>query len=74
MGRNRKLRKRIAGLEEQIALHRAKIERERARATPNQRLLRKWEKDIAVWERQIARLKAKLPGRKGKRNEQDRNG
>jgi uncharacterized small protein (DUF1192 family) len=73
VGRNRKLRKRIAGLEEQIALHRAKIERKRAQPVPNQRLLHKWEKDIAVWESQIARLKAKLPGRKERRNEQDRN-
>jgi hypothetical protein len=32
----------------QIALHRAKIERERAQPVPNQRLLHKWEKDIAV--------------------------
>ena len=73
MGRNRKLRKRVAGLEEQIALHHAKIERERAKAALDQRLLRKWEKDIVVWEKQIARLKAKLPGRKERRDEQNNN-
>ncbi|MBI1742690.1 hypothetical protein HYR54_06440 [Candidatus Acetothermia bacterium] len=63
MGRNKKLRKRVAGLEEQITLHRAKIAHERMESAPDRQLLRKWAKDITVWEKQIARLKAKLPGK-----------
>ncbi len=62
MGRSKKVRRRIAGLEHQIALHREKIAIEQAQSSPDWRNIRKWEKDIAILQRESERLRARLPG------------
>ena len=60
MGRNKRLRKQIAGLQAVIAEHHQKIARELMKTTPDRRLIVKWRKDIAVFEREIAKLLRKL--------------
>ncbi len=67
MGRTKKLRKQIAGLEEQIRRHREKIAAEQAKPAPNPRRLRKWEKDIEILQREIDKLKARLTRKRRKR-------
>lgn len=68
MGQSKKLRKHIAGRERQIELHKQKIIEEQAKPSPDWRLIRKWEKDIAIFQREIEELAARLPG-KHKRGE-----
>jgi hypothetical protein len=63
VGRNKKLRKHIAGRRHQIELHRQKIVEEQAKPSPDWRLIRKWEKDIVIFERE--ELKARLKRKRG---------
>ena len=65
MSRTKKIRKQIEGLEEQIRLHQEKIEAELMKPVPNARRIRKWEKDIEVFRREIEKLERKLA--KGRR-------
>ena len=64
MGKNKDLRKRIAGEKVVIAKHRAWIDAELAKPYPDRRGIAKWEKDIARHERILVKLQAKLPGGK----------
>lgn len=64
MGRSKKIRKHIAGREHQIELHKEKIAEEQAKPSPDWRLIRKWEKDIAIFQREIEELTARLPGKR----------
>lgn len=66
MGRGKKLRKHIAGRERQIEIHKQKITEERMKPSPNWKLIHKWEKDIAIFQREIEELTAQLPGRRKK--------
>jgi hypothetical protein len=65
VGRNKKLRKHIAGRRYQIELHRQKIVEEQAKPSPDWRLIRKWEKDIAIFAREIEELQARLKRKRG---------
>lgn len=60
MGRNKKLRARIAGLREVMAFHQRKIEREQKRPVPDHTLIRHWKIEIAAWERTAKNLERRL--------------
>jgi len=64
MGRNKQIRARIKGLERQVRAHQAKIRRELNKKHPDLGLIRHWQKEIEAWQRQLERLKSKLPGGK----------
>jgi peptidoglycan hydrolase CwlO-like protein len=64
MGENKKQRKGIASLLEQIETHEAKIARESTKPQPNEGRIHKWEKDIQIFEGEIAKKARKLPGGK----------
>ena len=64
MGRNKKDRKKIKGLEEAIELHEAKIAEERGRFNPDLGLIRHWQAELRALKVQVARLQRRLPGRK----------
>ncbi len=60
MGRNKDLRKRIAGLEDIIVAHEVKIRAELAKANPDETLIASWEREIATWKATVARLTRRL--------------
>lgn len=60
MGRSKKLRKQITGLEGQIERHQEKIAREQAKPLSNLRRIRKWEKDIENFKKEIEKLHTQL--------------
>lgn len=62
MGENKKRRKQIAGWLVQIEAHEAKIAAEEGAPQPNRERIRKWQKDIRVFENEIAKKARKLPG------------
>lgn len=62
MGRNKRLRKQIAGLERQIAKHELKIASEYAKDYPDARGIAKWRDDIARLRREVTKIEGKLPG------------
>jgi uncharacterized coiled-coil DUF342 family protein len=64
MGKNKKVRKRLKGLEEQIELHEAKVAQESSRFIPDQGRIRHWQTELRAWRAQAARLQRRLPGRK----------
>ena len=60
MGKNKRLRKRIAGHWRTVAEHRAKIARELAKPNPNALTIRKWEKDIDIALHTVRKLEERL--------------
>ncbi|WP_029480801.1 hypothetical protein [Deinococcus marmoris] len=62
MGGNKDIRKRIQGLERQIALHLDKIAAERE-VFPDSQVIGHWEKEVRNWTAQVERLMGRLPGR-----------
>jgi hypothetical protein len=60
MGRNKHLRKLIAGQLATIAKHEHKIKGELGKEFPNLPRIRKWEKDIDIARRTMRRLEEKL--------------
>ncbi|MDP3089874.1 MAG: hypothetical protein Q8N04_04310 [Nitrospira sp.] len=60
MGRNKKLRTRIAGLRGVIAIHLRKIARERSRSVPDDTLIRHWKTEITAWQRTAKNLERRL--------------
>lgn len=56
MSCNRHIRALLAGLERTTQDHRRKLALERAERIPNEGLIATWESDIAVFEKQRARL------------------
>jgi hypothetical protein len=60
MGRNKHLRKLIAGQLNTIARHEMKIKAEMEKESPNLPRIRKWEKDIDTARRTMRRLEKKL--------------
>lgn len=64
MGKNKRRRKQIAGLEHQIKHHKEKIAEEYDKPSPNLRNIRKWEKDTTIFQQEVERLYAQLPGRR----------
>jgi hypothetical protein len=64
MGKNKKLRKSIRGLERRIHQHEEKIAREKERFKPDPGLISHWESEVKGWHEQIERKLNRLPGRK----------
>jgi hypothetical protein len=63
MGRNKQLRKRIAGQLRVIAPHQEKIEQELLKPAPDMGFIRKWEREIDIARRKVRKLEERL-GRK----------
>jgi len=60
MGRNKDLRKRVAGHQRVIDAHETKIRLERAKSQPNEELIKGWEDEIEVQRRAMAKLTQRL--------------
>ena len=60
MGRNKDLRKKIAGLRDIIAEHETKIRVELSKDNPDESLIGYWEREIATWKATVARLTRRL--------------
>jgi len=60
VGRNKQIRKKIAGHRRMIDEHRTKIERERQSSTPREYLIAYWQKRIRDVDFQISRLEEQL--------------
>ena len=60
MGRNKKLREKIAARERNIEDHKRKIAIELAKGIPNEELIVHWQTEINEWENQRARLLRRL--------------
>ena len=62
MGRNKVLRKKISGELRVISEHYQKIQEEYEKSYPDQQLIAKWERDIEIHLRILAKLREALPG------------
>jgi hypothetical protein len=60
MSRNKKIRKNIAGWEGAVRRHEAKIETERAKASPDLDLIEHWQSEIKSFNETIDRLLRRL--------------
>jgi hypothetical protein len=60
VGKNRQLRKRIAGQQRVIREHEDKVAQELRKRTPDIRLIRKWERDIDKAQKLMRELEQKL--------------
>ena len=60
MGKNKQIRKRIAGQLRVIRDHEEKIAEELLKATLDIRVIRKWERDIDKAQKQMRELEEKL--------------
>jgi len=60
MGRNKQLRKRIAGQLRVIAAHREKIEAELHRSTPDSGYITKWQREIDIARKNVRKLSEQL--------------
>ncbi len=60
MGRNKELRKKIAGQERVIADHMAKIRREHAKPHPDDDVVRGWEREIEAARKKLENLTRRL--------------
>ena len=58
--RNKNIRAKVAGWERATESHRRKIALQRARAIADEKLIAKWERDIAGFEKARARLLRRL--------------
>ncbi len=60
MGRNKKLRERIAGYQQVIAKHEDRIRAELAKDHPDEPLIAAWKREIEVWKETTTRLTRRL--------------
>ena len=60
MGRNKQLRKRIAGQLRVMAAHQEKIEAELSQATPDSGYIRKWRREIDIAQKNVRKLSEQL--------------
>jgi hypothetical protein len=60
VGRNKPLRKRIAGQLRVIAAHQQKIEAELRKPTPDPGYIRKWEREIDIARKGMRKLEEQL--------------
>jgi len=60
MGKNKQIRKRIAGHQRVIREHEDKIAAELQKSTPDIRVIRKWERDIDRAQKMMRELEEKL--------------
>lgn len=61
MGKNKRYRKRVAGLKAEIDLHEQKIAFELQKVNPDAGLIQHWSKEIRGWQNEIAHLQRRLP-------------
>jgi len=60
MGKNKQLKKRIAGLLRTISLHEDKLTNELRKPSPNVGRIRKWEKEIDIARKTVRKLEHRL--------------
>jgi hypothetical protein len=60
MGRNKDIRKRIAGLLRTISRHQRKIEEELRKPLPDAGYIRKWEKEIDIARTRMRKFEQRL--------------
>ncbi len=60
MGRNKQLRKRMAGQRKVIARHEQKIRAELGKPTPDFDYIREWEREIDVARKAVRKLREQL--------------
>lgn len=60
MGRNKDLRRKIAGRQRMIETHERKIRRELLKPRPDESLIAHWQSEIKVWEEQVVHLNRRL--------------
>ena len=60
MGKNKQLRKRIAGQLRAIAAHQEKIEAELSQATPDSGYITKWQREIDIARKNVRKLSEQL--------------
>jgi hypothetical protein len=60
MGRNKNLRKAIAGQQKVIAVHAAKVRAERTKPQPREEYIADWEREIEVAKARVAHLMRRL--------------
>ncbi len=60
MGRNKQLRKRMAGQLRVITAHQEKIETELRQPTPDSGYIRKWEREIDIARKTMRKLEEQL--------------
>jgi uncharacterized coiled-coil protein SlyX len=60
MGRNKQLRKRIAGQLRVMAAHQEKIEAELSQATPDSGYITKWQREIDIARKNMRKLSEQL--------------
>jgi hypothetical protein len=60
VGRNKKLREKIAALERNIEAHKRKTAIEAAKLIPNEDFMSHWRAEIAEWDKQRVRLLRRL--------------
>jgi hypothetical protein len=60
LGRNKKLRSRLKGLQKQIAEHQAKMEEEWKRFSPSPDVIAGWKREIAGWKKEAERILRRL--------------
>ncbi len=60
MGKNKDVRKRIAGQLRTISRHQKKVQNELDKLTPNLGYIRKWEKEIDIARKRVRELEERL--------------
>jgi hypothetical protein len=60
MGRNRDLRRKIAGRERVVEEHEKKVRRELTKLEPDELLIAHWQREIENWKRKILHLTRRL--------------
>lgn len=67
MGRKKRLRKRIKGLEKQVRIHEDKQDKEAQKERPNVDLLKYWESETEEYAKQIEEAEGMLNRKKKKK-------
>lgn len=60
MGRNKDLRRKIAGRQRMIQTHEEKIRRELLKPHPDESLVAYWQSEMKVWKAQVIHLNRRL--------------
>lgn len=72
MGRKKRLKKRIEGLEKQVGIHKEKHDKESQKERPNIDLLNYWKSEAGEYQKQIEKAERMLNRKKKKKsNHQD---
>jgi hypothetical protein len=65
MGKNKDIRKKIAGLQQVLTEHEEKIKNELTKPHPNRRRIELWRKQIAGFRARLERLERRIRRSKG---------